>query len=270
MTTMGRSSKTTLVSATCFGVCIEIECPESESAAVAAHLPVHSKFTSVYDLTHKFALEPVEGNLFCVRCGGSRKAPAQPLDVALRSLQKELQLCVAERATSCVFIHAGVVQMNGITMIFPGYSHAGKSTLVWSLLQAGAVYYSDEYAVFDEQGAIHPFPSPLHLRSPDGDRQLIVSNRVGPLPHALQVVVFVTFEPHSVWQPRILRPSETMMQLIRNSIGIRRNPSFVLPIIRKVSMQARAFAGVRGEAAQVVQWAQQMLFLSQFCIEPFY
>src|SRR5216683_6399400 len=159
--------------------------------------------------------------------------------------------------------------MNGITMIFPGYSYAGKSTLVWSLLQAGAVYYSDEYAVFDEQGAIHPFQSPLHLRSPGGDRQFIMPNSFGSVPHAPQVVVFVTYQPRSVWQPRVLRPSETMLQLIRNSVGIRRNPSFVLPVIRKVSMHARAFAGVRGEAAQVVQWAHQMLVLSQFCIEPF-
>ena len=155
-----------------------------------------------------------------------------------------------------VFIHAGVVQIDGTTIIFPGFSRSGKSSLVWSFLQAGAVYYSDEYAVFDASGFVHPFPLPVHLRLARG-RRLVEPTSVGFHPLAPEVIVFARYRHNAVWEPRALRPSETMLQLVRQSIGIRRNPSIVLPVLRKVSSQARAYRGPRGETAEVLHWAQQ-------------
>ena len=39
----------------------------------------------------------------------------------------------------------------------PGRSLSGKSTLVLSFVERGADYYSDEYAVFDSEGRVHPY-----------------------------------------------------------------------------------------------------------------
>src|SRR6267142_2744385 len=45
-----------------------------------------------------------------------------------------------------------------------GRSLSGKTTLVRELLRRGATYYSDEFAVVDDFGNIHPFPRPLGIR----------------------------------------------------------------------------------------------------------
>ena len=64
---------------------------------------------------------------------------------------------LAERARNRIFIHAGVVGWQGRAIVIPGRSFSGKSTLVAALLQAGATYYSDEFAVLDGRGYVHPF-----------------------------------------------------------------------------------------------------------------
>ena len=46
----------------------------------------------------------------------------------------------------------------------PGRSFSGKTTLVRELVRAGATYYSDDYAVFDARGRVHPFPRQLSIR----------------------------------------------------------------------------------------------------------
>jgi hypothetical protein len=42
-------------------------------------------------------------------------------------------------------------------MVLPGKSFAGKTTLVAALVRAGAEYWSDEYAVLDANGDVHPY-----------------------------------------------------------------------------------------------------------------
>jgi len=61
-----------------------------------------------------------------------------------------------------------VVAWRGRAILLPGRSYVGKSTLVMELVRAGAVYYSDEYAVLDARGRVHPFAQPVALREPDG------------------------------------------------------------------------------------------------------
>ena len=77
---------------------------------------------------------------------------------------------VAEEARRGVFVHAGVVGWKGRALVLPGKSGAGKTTLVAELIRAGATYYSDEYAVLDERGRVHPYARPLAVRV-DGRRQ---------------------------------------------------------------------------------------------------
>ncbi len=81
------------------------------------------------------------------------------------AFESNLRLLVAEFAPRRVFIHAGVVARNGAAIILPGKSFSGKTTLVKELIRAGAVYYSDEYAVLDSWGRVHPFLRPLEVRS---------------------------------------------------------------------------------------------------------
>ena len=41
-------------------------------------------------------------------------------------------------------------------------------TLVRAVVEAGAVYYSDEHAMLDEVGRVHPYARPLPFRPPEG------------------------------------------------------------------------------------------------------
>ena len=144
--------------------------------AVSAHLPLGCNPISPMEAAHRFIFEAdphIEG-FYSVKRGLSAKAqaPAQPLEAALRTLQKELHICVAEHAT-IMRLSMQVLSRGRIASLFcPGFSHAGKSTLVWSLVQAGAVYYSDEYAIFDEHGSVYPFALPIGLRLNDGEQTI--------------------------------------------------------------------------------------------------
>ena len=78
--------------------------------------------------------------------------------------ESDLKLYVAEAARQRIFLHAGVVGWRGSAIVIPGRSFSGKTTLVAELVRAGATYYSDEYAVLDARGRVHPYPRPLAIR----------------------------------------------------------------------------------------------------------
>jgi hypothetical protein len=250
------SRETVTVAARCFGVSIAVRCRPIDVSAVSAHLPIDYTPDDTGRLENRFNFDfqAEENDLFSVKRGLSVKAVPGPLPSALRSLQKEIHLCVAEHATERVFIHAGVVAWENRAIILPGSSRAGKSTLVWSLVQAGAVYYSDEYAVFDENGSVYPFPLPISLRLQDGQRRMIMPDRVGTAPLAPDLIAFARYRPGAIWLPHALKPAQTVLQLLRHSIAIRRNPSFVFPVLTKISLRARSFAGMRSNTAKTVEW----------------
>jgi len=80
------------------------------------------------------------------------------------AFETDLQLYVAEMAPRRLFVHAGVVGWRGQAIIIPGRTFTGKTTLVAALVKAGATYYSDEYAVLDVRGRVHPYARPLGIR----------------------------------------------------------------------------------------------------------
>ena len=77
------------------------------------------------------------------------------------SFENALNFHICQHAESYAFVHAGVVAWNGLAIVIPGPSRCGKSTLVKEFLRAGAEYLSDEFAVFDGTGKLHPFPRPI-------------------------------------------------------------------------------------------------------------
>src|SRR4029077_6709070 len=90
------------------------------------------------------------------------------------ALATHAEFFVAERAPDHLFVHAGVVGWDGGAIVMPGASFAGKTTLVQAWLGAGATYYSDEFAVLDRTGRVHPFTRPLSIR----DRATASTRRV--------------------------------------------------------------------------------------------
>jgi len=97
--------------------------------------------------------------------GARRIARSFEFRDVLRELESDFHRCVAENARRWIFVHAGVVAWGGRAIVIPGATQSGKTSLVAALVRAGAVYLSDEYAVFDARGRVHPYPKPLSIRS---------------------------------------------------------------------------------------------------------
>ena len=85
-------------------------------------------------------------------------------------LEMQLSTIIAIESRDFVAVHAGVVADGDRAIVMPGVSFSGKTTLVRALVEAGAVYYSDEYAMFDEAGRVHPYARQLSFRPPEGLR----------------------------------------------------------------------------------------------------
>jgi len=132
-------------------------------------------------------------------------------------------------------------------------SHSGKTTLVNQLIRAGATYYSDEYAVLDRRGRVHPYARPLRLRFPDSlDRKRIKAEEIGaavgfkPLPIGL--VVFTCYEPGARWRPRRLTCGNGVLELMANTVSARSRTARALSVLPKALESAQILKGCRGEA----------------------
>src|SRR5208283_5118090 len=112
-------------------------------------------------------------------------------------------------------------------ILIPGLSCSGKTTLVAALVGAGATYYSDEYAVLDKEGCVHPYAKRLSIRVPDDKirircrpNELGGTQGVDPIPVGL--IVVTQYRIGASWRPRLLSPGRAVLALIDNTVSIRR------------------------------------------------
>ena len=188
----------------------------------------------------------------------ARLAGTKDTDTILEALERDLQLYVAEKARRRVFVHAGVVGWQGKAIVIPGRSMSGKTTLVKALVEAGATYYSDEYAVLDERGRVHPYPKPLSIRENGGGRPKEIlpealggTTGVKPLPVGL--VVATSYREAARWRPRQLLPGRAVMALLAHTVSVRRKPERALTTLRQVVAHAPVLKGARGEAVEIAE-----------------
>ena len=187
--------------------------------------------------------------------GLTRVARSLVLDEVVRRVENEVDLYVGEHAKDRVFVHAGVVGWQGKAIVLPGHSFSGKSTLVSELLRAGATFYSDEFAVLDDRGYVHPYPRPVSMRTQEGqfDRDVPPAEygaAVGTEPLPVGLVALAAYQPGARWQPRELRPARSIVELIQNSLPMMAYPQRTLAALENAVRDARHVKGVRGEAAE--------------------
>jgi hypothetical protein len=178
---------------------------------------------------------------------------SRSLKTILEAFQVRLKMYVAEMARRRVFVHAGVVGWQGKAIIVPGRSMSGKTTLVAELVRAGAIYYSDEYAVLDMFGRVHPYPEPLAIRNNGSYKQKKlraeeIGGITGVKPLCVGQVVVSRYQTGARWRPKKLSAGQAVLELLANTIPARRKPEVVIPTLRGAMSEATAFKGVRGEA----------------------
>jgi hypothetical protein len=183
---------------------------------------------------------------------------APGLDSIFEAFESNLQLHVAENARRRTFIHAGVVGWRGCAVVIPGRSFTGKTTLVQELVRAGATYYSDEYAVLDARGRVHPYPKALGIRNGGSTMQTkqwadSLGGRTGVKPLPVGLILLSRYKPGATWRPRRLSAGESALALLANAVPARRQPGRTLEALRPVVLRARVLKGQRGEAAEMVE-----------------
>jgi len=191
--------------------------------------------------------------------GAARLMRTHDLDEVLHHLELDLELYIGDHARRRTFVHAGVVGWNGQAIVIPGRSFSGKSSLVKALVKAGAEYYSDEFAVLDERGRVHPYPIPLAIRpAQDGDRP--VKYRVeelggvaGACPLPVGLVLITRYVGGARFRPRPLSAGRAVLELLTHTLPARRRPERVLDALTQAVAQASVLRGTRGEAEETAR-----------------
>lgn len=175
-------------------------------------------------------------------------------------LMSQIRVTIAEFAVAKVFLHAGVVGWKNRAIVIPARSWSGKSTLVAALVKKGAVYYSDEYAVLDAAGNVHPFPKQISLRPPKPPYTQIdyavesFGGVAGSEPLPVGLVLLAKYRKDKKlpekWQPRRLSGGLGIMEILPHALPIRNKPKFVLEVLNKLTSRAIIVKTIRGEAEQ--------------------
>ncbi len=178
----------------------------------------------------------------------------------LDGLRRALREHVALHAPEHTFVHAGCVAVDGMALLLPGSTFAGKSTLVATLLGCGATYLSDEFAVLDDDGRVHPFPVALAIRRPgsrDG-RQREVSPgafgaTVGEGGMPVSLVAALRYRPEAGWCVRDASAAEAALTLWGNCVAARSDARTALRRCARAASAAACVCGTRGGARDAAE-----------------
>ncbi len=249
---------------TAYGVRIGIRVSREEAVdLLTPHLPPGWKPLSTPGVEQLFSLRLAQPRREGVReynllySGVVRRARSLELPPVLEQLGADLRQTVATRSRRLVFVHAGVVGWKGRAILIPGRSLAGKSTLVAELLKAGATYYSDEFAVLDGRGRVHPFAKRLALREAGRGTRNVRFEELGgvagegALPVGL--IALAQYKAGARWRP--VRPSlgHSLLALFAHTAPIRSRPEVSIATLQRALVRAVVLKGVRGEARETAE-----------------
>jgi hypothetical protein len=177
-------------------------------------------------------------------------------DYVLDEFASTLRLTVAEYAVDRVFVHAGVVCWKNKAIVLPGYSFTGKSNLTVELVRRGAIYYSDEYAILDERGYVHPFPKKLSIRGDRGVYQQVdhpvekFGGVAGTVPVEVGMILITQFKRNARWKPQKLSKGKGVFEILAHTLPIRRDPKYALSVLGRLSMHTPIVKTDRGEVEE--------------------
>jgi hypothetical protein len=167
-----------------------------------------------------------------------------------------------------IAIHAGTVVYQGKAIVMPGPSGSGKSRLVQELLRLGAEYCSDEYAILDPQGCVHPYPRALMIRAANDEQQPVLASdlRATVCDHASPASLFLFLRYEADREGLDVQPldrSEALIRLLQNTPQVMAEKDHVLVPLKAAMSVAASYAGARGEgpraAAEILQLAADAL-----------
>jgi hypothetical protein len=178
--------------------------------------------------------------------GAARVARSFKLEEILETLGEGLLATLATSSRETIFLNGGAVEIDGRAIVIAGPKGSGRTSLVKAFLKAGARYYSDDYALIDETGKVHPFQVPL-----SGVQGTWRTFR-GATPRPIGCVVVTRYREGARFRPRLLSAGQAMLELLSNAAPLRLHPRVVMARMRRVVSTTPVLKGVRGEADEVV------------------
>lgn len=181
-------------------------------------------------------------------------------NIPLELFVRLLRLKISEFSEGTVFLHAGVVGWKGKAIVIPADSGQGKTTLVIELVKNGAEYYSDEYAVLDENGLVHPFTRDLSVRQEgsfwsekDGIPVEEFGGKRGTEPLPIGLLVLTEYREEAEWKPEFVTVGNGILEAICHTIPLRINPEFSLNVLKNALSRAIIIKSPRPSAAETAK-----------------
>jgi hypothetical protein len=235
-------------------ICIENLCPELHDALeryILPPLPRNRVPSSSRDVL--ISIDRVAGRYRLAIDGIEATSSPNVSELILATL-KAIDDAVIYRLQTLKAVHAGAVVFQSQAILFPGVTHAGKSSLVAELLRRGARLLSDEYALIDKAGRVHSYPRPImlrdsrHMQSPVLPGEFGSQFTTGPVP--VGWIMALEYWPESIWEVRDVPQGEALMILLRNTPHpMADSPEMISSFMNAVS-SARCLTGYRGHVAQ--------------------
>lgn len=231
---------------------------EAESTARRALVDNFSRLDAAVMPDHLFSIRSEDDGIFSVYKNGERITYDDRRGRFFKFFDSILRITVAEHAVGRIFVHAGAVAINGRAIVLPGNSFSGKTTLVHELVKAGAEYYSDEYAVFDEFGLVHPFARDLSVRYLDehtvAEKRVSISSiggKIGSEPVPVGLVVLTSFEEGAQWNPERLTVGQGILEMVPHTIPRMTDTALSLKVLNTAVSDAIIIRGPRGDAEKL-------------------
>lgn len=172
---------------------------------------------------------------------------------AAQQLSSEIELQCAARAPAVVVVHAGSVSVGGRALLLPGRSLAGKSTLTSALVDQGAGYLSDEYALLTPAGRVLPYPRSIRLRQEQTAVRRLLPTEPTPVAAdgmTMGGVADLRWSPESGWSVTELSRGEAVLALLANAVAAQLAPERCLQATSAAVASSWALRGTRGAASE--------------------
>lgn len=177
---------------------------------------------------------------------------------AIETALSDLELWVAAHARDVIFLHAGCVEVDGRAIVLPGFTLSGKTTLTRALIDTGASYLSDEYAVLTADGSVLPYRRPLSVRIPGEPvvqriKWAECGAGIGEAPVAVGLFALLRHNLDAGWEVAQLSRAHAILHLLQQTVAARSRPVDATLALERGTEYAITIEGTRGEAAEAAE-----------------
>ncbi|MBI3925855.1 MAG: hypothetical protein HY319_09970 [Armatimonadetes bacterium] len=151
----------------------------------------------------------------------------------------EVELAAASRELT--FVRAGAVSWNDAAVLICTPRDEHLTAAVDAFVAAGGRRMSDQFALVDAEGRIHPYGN--GFAEPREPRLVLVVENLGT----------------AGWRGRTLSPGKGTLSLIERTPSATVAPERALEVLPKVAMQSRVVQGKKGTPEELVRYTRRTL-----------